>query len=80
MWSKYKRLLTSFNSRLYPFKRLLNFTGSNSNRGYVKNVGEMPYGRKQVLWRRERDSNPRYRYQYNGFRDRPIRPLWHLSG
>ena len=29
--------------------------------------------------RREWDSNPRYRYQYNGFRDRPIRPLWHLS-
>ena len=27
----------------------------------------------------ERDSNPRYRYQYNGFRNRPIRPLWHLS-
>ena len=30
-------------------------------------------------WRRERDSNPRYSKEYNGFRDRPIRPLWHLS-
>jgi hypothetical protein len=29
--------------------------------------------------RRERDSNPRYSYPYNGFRDRPIQPLWHLS-
>ena len=29
--------------------------------------------------RRERDSNPRYSKEYNGFRDRPIRPLWHLS-
>ena len=25
------------------------------------------------ILRREWDSNPRYRYQYNGFRDRPIR-------
>ena len=30
-------------------------------------------------WRRGWDSNPRYGYPYNGFRDRPIRPLWHLS-
>ena len=30
--------------------------------------------------RRGWDSNPRYGYPYNGFRDRPIRPLWHLSG
>src|SRR5690606_10592034 len=33
-----------------------------------------------VFLRRERDSNPRYSCPYNGFRDRPIRPLWHLSG
>ena len=32
-----------------------------------------------ILLRRERDSNPRYSKEYNGFRDRPIRPLWHLS-
>src|SRR5262249_3995918 len=30
-------------------------------------------------WRRGRDSNPRYPCGYNGFRDRPDRPLWHLS-
>jgi len=29
--------------------------------------------------RREGDSNPRIPYEINGFRDRPIRPLWHLS-
>jgi hypothetical protein len=30
--------------------------------------------------RRGRDSNPRYPCGYNGFRDRPVQPLWHLSG
>jgi hypothetical protein len=30
-------------------------------------------------WRRGWDSNPRYGCPHNGFRDRPIRPLWHLS-
>ena len=29
--------------------------------------------------RRERDSNPRNPYGFNGFRDRPIQPLSHLS-
>jgi hypothetical protein len=31
-------------------------------------------------WRRGWDSNPRTGCPVNGFRDRPIRPLWHLSG
>ena len=30
-------------------------------------------------WRRGWDSNPRYPLGYNGFRDRPDRPLRHLS-
>ncbi len=30
-------------------------------------------------WRRGWDSNPRTGCPVNGFRDRPIRPLWHLS-
>ena len=30
--------------------------------------------------RREGDSNPRSSRPDNGFRDRPNRPLWHLSG
>ena len=32
-----------------------------------------------VLWRRDRDSNPGCPYGHNGFRDRPDRPLRHLS-
>ena len=31
-------------------------------------------------WRRGWDSNPRYGCPYSGFRDRPIRPLWHPFG
>lgn len=31
------------------------------------------------IWRRDRDLNPRYCCQYNGFRIRPVRPLRHLS-
>ncbi len=30
-------------------------------------------------WRRERDSNPRWSYPHNGFRDRRLQPLGHLS-
>ena len=30
-------------------------------------------------WRRERDSNPRWTCAHNGFRDRPVQPLRHLS-
>ena len=33
-------------------------------------------GRK---WRRDRDSNPGWACTHNGFRDRPVRPLRHLS-
>ncbi len=49
----------------------------------------LPYGRRtrrracrayaRVSWRRGRDSNPRGAYAPNGFRDRPIQPLSHLS-
>ncbi len=37
-------------------------------------------GDETQFWRKEWDSNPRYPYGYNGFRDRPIQPLSHLSG
>ncbi len=30
-------------------------------------------------WRRERDSNPRYRFQYNCLAGSPVQPLQHLS-
>src|ERR1700719_4183453 len=36
-------------------------------------------GSARVVWRRGWDSNPRTGCPINGFRDRPIRPLWHLS-
>ena len=32
-----------------------------------------------IWWRRGWDSNPRYAHAYNGFRDRPVRPLRHPS-
>lgn len=32
-----------------------------------------------MLWRRDRDSNPGTPQRVNGFRDRPVRPLRHLS-
>jgi hypothetical protein len=35
--------------------------------------------RSSIRWRRGWDSNPRNPYGFNGFRDRPIQPLSHLS-
>ena len=32
-----------------------------------------------TLWRRARDSNPRYPFRYNGFQDRRFQPLTQLS-
>ena len=32
-----------------------------------------------MIWRRERDSNPRYRLRYSGFQDRRLKPLGHPS-
>ena len=37
------------------------------------------YKENKQKWRRGWDSNPRYPRGHNGFRDRPDRPLWHLS-
>src|SRR6185369_552816 len=36
-------------------------------------------GPEGVSWRRGWDSNPRYPFGYNGFRDRPLQPLAYLS-
>src|SRR5262245_8086215 len=33
-----------------------------------------------IVWRRGRDSNPRWRLSHNGFQDRRDRPLCHPSG
>ena len=36
-------------------------------------------GIAEFRWRRERDSNPRYRFRYSGFQDRLFQPLTHPS-
>jgi hypothetical protein len=36
--------------------------------------------KNQKVWRRGRDSNPRYPFGYAGFQDRSHQPLGHLSG
>jgi hypothetical protein len=41
--------------------------------------GEMSRSDKGGYQRKEGGSNPRYGTPYNGFRDRPVRPLRHLS-
>jgi hypothetical protein len=46
----------------------------------VPELRELPKCILRGKWRRGWDSNPRYACTHNGFRDRPDRPLWHLSG
>src|SRR5216684_545483 len=36
-------------------------------------------GTSEEVWRRGRDSNPRYPFRYAGFQDRSHQPLGHLS-
>ncbi len=50
--------------------------GSMVGIGGFEKAGE---GLRLGNWRRGWDSNPRYARTHNGFRDRPDRPLWHLS-
>src|SRR5262245_10631979 len=59
-------------------------TASHTRSGWVLNRGLTCLGLNlslfyNVLWRRGWDSNPRYACTHNGFRDRPDRPLRHLS-
>ncbi len=42
----------------------------------ISSCGQM----RTALWRRGRDSNPRYPYEYAAFRVRCFQPLSHLSG
>jgi hypothetical protein len=53
------------------------------NVGILRRSGRPQSAEKECLdwasWRREWDSNPRYARAYNGFRDRPVRPLRHPS-
>ena len=44
-------------------------------------IREEPQGfsAAETDWRRERDSNPRYPFEYSGFQDRLFQPLTHPS-
>ena len=55
----------------------LNHSDIFPNTNAKKNRSQLKLSLKKK--RKERDSNPRYAYAYNGFRDRPNRPLSHLS-
>ena len=44
-----------------------------------KPLSQSPFESHPRVWRRGWDSNPRSPYGDSGFRDRPIRPLSHLS-
>ena len=59
----------------------LNRLSARLTRGTSATISESKISpeKQGTAWRRGRDSNPRYGYPYNGFRDRPVRPLRHLS-
>ncbi len=42
-------------------------------------IGWQTIGIARFTWRRERDSNPRYPFEYSGFQDRLFQPLTHPS-
>lgn len=60
------------------FPQLRTLAGSNPCAGNKKASRSGPL--LQSTWRRERDSNPRNTCVLNGFQDRRIKPLCHLSG
>ena len=60
------------------FPQLRTLAGSNPCAGNKKASRSGPL--LQSIWRRERDSNPRNTCVLNGFQDRRIQPLCHLSG
>ena len=70
--------LAGFAGKRSAFPQLRTLAGSNPCAGNKK------AGRSGPLlistWRRERDSNPRNTCVLNGFQDRRIQPLCHLSG
>ena len=60
------------------FPQLRTLAGSNPYAANKKASRSGPL--LQSTWRRERDSNPRNTCVLNGFQDRRIQPLCHLSG
>ncbi len=73
-------------STIVEKRELLNFMFSNLTLEGCKlhYVLAFPFTEMQKVancaeWRRERDSNPRYGYPYNGLANRRLQPLGHLS-
>ncbi len=73
-------------STIVEKRDLLNFMFSNLTLEGCKlhYVLAFPFTEMQKVascteWRRERDSNPRYGYPYNGLANRRLQPLGHLS-
>ena len=55
-------------------------SAANCTRVVIANEKSRREAGSYLLWRRERDSNPRYGYKpYNALAGRPLRPLGHLS-
>ena len=46
---------------------------------HISGTTEWNFSAVETAWRRERDSNPRYPFEYSGFQDRLFQPLTHPS-
>lgn len=66
-----------FDARVHVLGEAL--CGFESLARYRKSPGWVTGAGFERLWRRERDSNPRDAHAPNGFQDRRIQPLCHLS-
>ena len=64
----------------HPLTNTKNTKAPRNPRAQKKSVPQLAVcGTDIRVWRKERDSNPRYSYPYTAFRVRPDRPLRHLS-
>jgi hypothetical protein len=73
-----------FPSVLFPSANFLWSLFERKSREYGQKSTGVSFSRLScprdgTLWRRERDSNPRYPFEYNGFQDRRFQPLTHPS-
>src|SRR5678815_3869055 len=75
---------TASNYQMYAFVVMSDSRGL-AKRGLMEEEPQTFRGRAAKLfyaadiWRRERDSNPRYPFGYSGFQDRLFQPLTHPS-
>src|SRR5262245_46441430 len=58
---------------LWPLARIL--AGLSRGTSAIISESEISLGKQRTSWRRGWDSNPRYGYPYNGFRDRTPKRL-----